>query len=77
MNTKRFFLFGLPVVLLALGLVLAGCDTEGGDGAESDPVAAAQLADEINAIKAGIAKVNGATVTLTGGFTPYRRSHRG
>ncbi|MDR1220724.1 MAG: hypothetical protein LBK73_14080 [Treponema sp.] len=25
MKTKSFFIFGLPVVLLALGLVLAGC----------------------------------------------------
>jgi hypothetical protein len=38
MKTKRFFLFGLPVVLLALGLVvsasltLAGCSTDSDDG---------------------------------------------
>jgi hypothetical protein len=35
MKTKRFFLFGLPAVLLALGLVLAGCDngsTDSGGG---------------------------------------------
>jgi hypothetical protein len=31
MKTKRFFLFGLPVVLLALGLVFAGCDTGGNE----------------------------------------------
>jgi hypothetical protein len=37
MKTKRFFLFGLPVVLLALGLVvsasltLAGCSTDSDD----------------------------------------------
>jgi hypothetical protein len=59
---------------MAFGLVLAGCDTSGGAEvdplAEQDPVAAAQLADELNTIKAGFAKVNGATVTLTGGFTP-------
>jgi hypothetical protein len=28
MKTKRFFIFGLPAVLLALGLVLAGCGEE-------------------------------------------------
>jgi hypothetical protein len=32
MKTKRFFLFGLPAVLLALGLVLAGCDDGSGSG---------------------------------------------
>jgi hypothetical protein len=37
MKTKRFFLFGLPVLLLALGLALAGCGGDddgdgGGDG---------------------------------------------
>jgi hypothetical protein len=36
MKIKRFFLFGLPVLLLALGLVLAGCggddDEDGGGG---------------------------------------------
>jgi hypothetical protein len=31
MKTKRFFLFGLPAVLLALGLVLAGCPTDSDD----------------------------------------------
>jgi hypothetical protein len=35
MKTKRFFIFGLPVVLLALGLVLAGCGEE--DGENTDP----------------------------------------
>ncbi|MDR1230191.1 MAG: hypothetical protein LBK61_02195 [Spirochaetaceae bacterium] len=39
MKTKRFFLFGLPTVLLALGLVLAGCDTGGGgDSSSGNPV---------------------------------------
>jgi hypothetical protein len=28
MKTKRFLLFGLPVVLLVLGIVLAGCDDD-------------------------------------------------
>jgi hypothetical protein len=36
MKTKRFFLFGLPAVLLALGLVLAGCDT-GSSSDDDDP----------------------------------------
>jgi hypothetical protein len=31
MKTKGFFLFGLPALLLALGLVLAGCATRIGD----------------------------------------------
>jgi hypothetical protein len=31
MKTKRFFSFGLLAVLLALGLVLIGCDTDSGD----------------------------------------------
>jgi endo-1,4-beta-xylanase len=30
MKTKGFFVFGLPVVLLALGLVLGRCSTDGG-----------------------------------------------
>jgi fibronectin type 3 domain-containing protein len=32
MKTKRFFVFGLPAALLALGLVLAGCDNPSGGG---------------------------------------------
>jgi hypothetical protein len=34
MRTKRFFIFGLPAVLLALGLVLAGCDTGSSSGGD-------------------------------------------
>ncbi|MDR1252556.1 MAG: hypothetical protein LBK62_10365 [Treponema sp.] len=34
MKTKRFFVFGLPVVLLALGLVLAACPTGGEDSGD-------------------------------------------
>jgi hypothetical protein len=33
-ENKMFFLFGLPAVLLALGLVLAGCDASSGDGGD-------------------------------------------
>jgi endo-1,4-beta-xylanase len=36
MKTKRFFVFGLPAVLLALGLVLVGCPTDGDDGGGND-----------------------------------------
>ncbi|MDR1232470.1 MAG: hypothetical protein LBK61_13840 [Spirochaetaceae bacterium] len=36
MKTKRFFLFGLPAVLLALGLVLAASLTLAGCGGDDD-----------------------------------------
>jgi hypothetical protein len=52
----------------AFGLVLAGCNT-GDDGSTAEELAD-QLAAEINALKEGIATVNGATVTLTAGLTP-------
>jgi hypothetical protein len=51
MKTKRFFLFGLPAVLLAvsasltLGLVLTGC---GGDDGDGDPVAKSVTITGIN-----------------------------
>jgi hypothetical protein len=38
MKTKRFFVFGLSAVLLALGLVLAGCPTGGGDNGPGSEV---------------------------------------
>jgi hypothetical protein len=71
MKTKRFFLFGLPVVLLALGLVLAGCggDDDGGDsdsgggggggggGGNNGPTATISLANT---------GTNEFTLTLTG-----------
>jgi ABC-type Fe3+-hydroxamate transport system substrate-binding protein len=37
MKTKRFFLFGLPAVLLVLGLMLAGCAST---GSAKDPAVA-------------------------------------
>jgi hypothetical protein len=58
MKTKRFFLFGLPAVLLALGLVLAGCD----NGSTDSGGATATIS--------GIPKI-GETLTVTfSGFTP-------
>jgi hypothetical protein len=72
MKSKKLLVLMETLVIagMAFGLGLAGCATGGGAGAdplaELDPVAAAQLADEINAIKAGSAKVNGETVTPTG-----------
>jgi hypothetical protein len=67
MKTKRFFLFGLPVVLLALGLVLAGCgdddDDDGGNGGGGGGGDAA-------ATISGTPRM-GATLTVTyTGFTP-------
>jgi hypothetical protein len=68
MKSKKFLvriLLGtLIIVGIAFGLMLAGCASTGGS---QDPAKAAkQLAEDINAIEAGKAVVNGATVTLTG-----------
>ncbi|MDR1637155.1 MAG: hypothetical protein LBR93_07440, partial [Treponema sp.] len=71
--TKKRVLWGMPAMALAFvfGLVLAGCASaptnSGGGGNNADPAAAAKLAKELNAIKAGSAKASGGTVTLSGG----------
>jgi hypothetical protein len=67
MKKTRFALETL-IIGMAFSLVLAGCATTVGT---EDPTAAAQaeqLAADLNAIKAGCATVNAATVTLTGGI---------
>jgi hypothetical protein len=76
MKTKKFpVLLGTLIIGMAFGLLLAGCPGAGtGTGSEgmenpSAAVQAAQLAADINAIKPGIAKVNGTTITLTGRLT--------
>jgi hypothetical protein len=62
---KATFELATLIIGMTFSLVLAGCASTGGT---KDPTAAQakQLAADINAIKAGKAKVNGATVTLTG-----------
>ena len=63
--TKKSFFFGIPVLVPAVvfGLVLAGCAST-----PKDPAAAAKLAADINAIKAGSAQLKGAQVKIVGGF---------
>jgi hypothetical protein len=58
------FLGIAALCLAAFGLVLAGCDSSG--DTEDPAEAAAQLAKDLNAIKEGIADVDGVNVTLTG-----------
>jgi hypothetical protein len=67
MKTKRFFIFGLPAVLLALGLVLAGCGDDD-DDSSSPPDESAGLSafagvytDGFFTTEAG----NGTTLTVT------------
>jgi hypothetical protein len=43
MKTKRFFVFGLPVALLALGLVLAGCDNPSGGSRSREDLSGGDL----------------------------------
>jgi hypothetical protein len=75
MKKSTLFLLGTLIIGMAFGLLLAGCPGAGtgtGSGGMENPsaaVQAAQLAADINAIKPGIAKVNGTTITLTGRLT--------
>jgi hypothetical protein len=67
MKKSTLFLLGILITGMAFGLVLAGCDSTGDT---EDPAAAAtQLAEDINALRAGSATANGATVTLSGGLS--------
>ena len=59
---QRFFVWGM--VALAFALLIAGCAST----PKGDPVAAAQLAADINAIKAESAELKGAQVKIVGGF---------
>jgi hypothetical protein len=63
MKTKRFFLFGLPAVLLALGLVLAGCD-DGSDD-DSDSGGPASLSDFAGTYTGGFTTPTETTLTVT------------
>jgi hypothetical protein len=66
MKTKRSFLMGAAFILIAAA-VLAGCATTGRNGTPPSPDKLAErLAKDLNAIKAGNAAVEGATVRLTG-----------
>jgi hypothetical protein len=68
-------IYGSIVMALAFGLMLAGCDVDG--GSEPDPAATQLAADINNRPKSseediGRAEVNGSTVTLKGGFIDLR-----
>ncbi|MDR1468365.1 MAG: hypothetical protein LBT00_03635, partial [Spirochaetaceae bacterium] len=66
MKEKRVT-WGIPAALLAFAVVLGGCasaPTNSGGGG-NNAAAAAKLAKDLNAIKAGSAKVSGGTVTLS------------
>jgi hypothetical protein len=68
MKTKRFFLFGLPAVLLALGLVLATSLTLVGCGEEDE---SSTIGSGATATISGTPKIgNTLNVTFTG-FAPY------
>jgi starvation-inducible outer membrane lipoprotein len=63
MQRKKFLIIlGTLITGMALVLAPAGCASAG----STKDSTAAELAADLNAIKAGSAKVNGATVTLTG-----------
>ncbi|GHT54083.1 hypothetical protein FACS1894106_5290 [Spirochaetia bacterium] len=66
MKNKPFFA-GLLIVIVTIIFVVAGCATTGGNGTPLTPdKLAEQLAVDLNAIKAGSAMADGATVRLTG-----------
>jgi hypothetical protein len=54
MKTKRFFLFGLLAVLLALGLVLAGCGEEETEVAKSVTITGINQSALTNASQVGV-----------------------
>ena len=66
MKKNKFMVLGMSAIALALILAFAGCVTVPGErDTPSAAEAAAQLAADFNALKTGLATVNGATVTLT------------
>jgi hypothetical protein len=68
--TKTIFRFlGMLGTALAFGLLIAGCASTPRDPGS----AAVKLAAEINAIKAGSARANGDTVTLTRGSVEVKK----
>jgi hypothetical protein len=75
---KTRFALGMLIIGMAFSLVLAGCATTGGTEDPTTEELAAQLAADINAMEGqsegsvGSTEVNGATVTITGGFVDVR-----
>jgi hypothetical protein len=67
MKTKRFFLFGLPVLLLALGLALAGCGGDDGDDGGDDGLNLPGIGDEPTT---GQKTVTGSGITVSGEGMP-------
>jgi hypothetical protein len=67
MNRNTRFRLGMLAMTLTFGLILTGCpnDAAANGGGPSVEELAKQLAAAINALEAGSATVNGATVTLS------------
>jgi hypothetical protein len=65
MKTKRFFLFGLPVLLLAWGLVLVGCGSDDDDGGD-DGINLPGITEETT----GRATITGSNITVSGAGMP-------
>jgi hypothetical protein len=70
---KKEFLTGLTAMVLAIGLVIVGCDNGSTDDSPSGPtaaeLAATALAAELNALTPAAATATGATVTVTDDVT--------
>jgi hypothetical protein len=70
---KKEFLTGLTALVLAIGLVIVGCDDGSTDDSPSGPtaaeLAATALAAELNALTPDAATATGATVNVTVGLT--------
>jgi hypothetical protein len=71
MKTKPFLNAVMAALIAVIFSALTGCAGVGAatGGAATDPAAAKRLAANINAVKAGSAKADGGTVTLSAGVT--------